>query len=137
MDLRAYFNDTQGLGVLSTADAAGRVDSALYARPLVIDEETIAFISSPRLTYRNLQDNDYACYLFIEAGERYKGLRLDLCKIGEDDDSASVAEARRGRQTPSCVCGEEARLIYFHLERIRPLVGDQFGGEAPELHAGA
>lgn len=129
MDLRAYFNERQGLGVLSTAGSEGRVDNALYARPLIIDEHTIAFISSPHLTYRNLQSNGYACYLFIEAGERYKGLRLDLCKIGEEDDASRVAEARRERQAPHCVRNGEARLIFFRLERIRPLVGDIFPDE--------
>jgi hypothetical protein len=37
MGLIDYFEKTQGTGVLATADAQGKVDLALYARPLVGD----------------------------------------------------------------------------------------------------
>ena len=44
MSLRDYFENTQGFGVLATADADGAVDVAVYARPHVIDDHTVAFI---------------------------------------------------------------------------------------------
>ncbi len=66
MDLAEYFENQKGTGVLATADDQGRVDVAVYARPHVIDRETIAFIMPDRLTHHNLQSNDHAAYLFME-----------------------------------------------------------------------
>ncbi|HPI23199.1 MAG TPA: pyridoxamine 5'-phosphate oxidase family protein, partial [Spirochaetota bacterium] len=44
MDLKDYFETRQGTGVLATADAQGNVDAALYSRPHVMDDGTVAFI---------------------------------------------------------------------------------------------
>ncbi len=33
MDLKSYFESTNGTGILSTADGDGHVDSAIYSRP--------------------------------------------------------------------------------------------------------
>jgi Pyridoxamine 5'-phosphate oxidase len=68
MDLNEYFDKTKGRGVLATADADGRVDAAVYARPKVLDGETIAFIMRDRLTPANVGTNPHAAYLFMEEG---------------------------------------------------------------------
>ena len=39
MDLQPYFEETKGHGVLATADASGRVNLAIFARPHVLDDE--------------------------------------------------------------------------------------------------
>jgi hypothetical protein len=44
MQLREYFESKKGVGVMSTADLQGRVNAAIYARPHVMDDGTIAFI---------------------------------------------------------------------------------------------
>ena len=44
MDLRTYFENSQGLGVLATADSQGKADVALYARPRVVDENMVSLI---------------------------------------------------------------------------------------------
>jgi hypothetical protein len=51
MSLANYFENVKGVGVLGTADPEGKVDLALYARPHVIDEETVAFIMRDRLSH--------------------------------------------------------------------------------------
>jgi hypothetical protein len=38
MDLKEYFNDTKGVGVLATSDADGKVDAAIYARPHFMED---------------------------------------------------------------------------------------------------
>jgi len=70
MNLMEYFKDSRGHGVMVTADSEGKVDITIYARPHVMDEETIAFIMPDRLTHQNLQSNPHAAYLFIEEGEK-------------------------------------------------------------------
>ena len=57
MKLGDYFDKVKGLGVLSTADSSGKVNSAVYARPHVVDEQTVAFIMADRLSHANLQSN--------------------------------------------------------------------------------
>ncbi len=55
MDLKTYFEKTRGTGVLSTADGQGLVNAAVYARPRVLDDGSLAFIMRDRLTHHNLQ----------------------------------------------------------------------------------
>ena len=47
MNLKDYFENAKGVGVLATADADGKVNVAVYARPHFLDSEddkTAAFI---------------------------------------------------------------------------------------------
>ena len=66
MDIKEYFEKTEGNGILSTADGNGQVDAAIYARPHFMDDGTIALIMRDRLTHHNLHSNPHACYMFIE-----------------------------------------------------------------------
>ena len=44
MDLRDYFDNAKGHGVLATSDDKGRVNMAIFSRPHVFEDQTIAFI---------------------------------------------------------------------------------------------
>jgi hypothetical protein len=52
-----------------------------------MDEETIAFIMTDRLTHKNLRSNPHAAYLFMESGKKFVGKRLCLKKVKEERDS--------------------------------------------------
>ena len=123
MDLNAYFENTDGMGILSTADEQGHVDCAIYATPHVIDETTIAFIIRPRTSYAYLQSNPRAAYMFVEKAAGYQGRRLYLEKTGEETDPAKVNLLRRSSHGKG---GDEAeaKLVYFKVTHVRPLVGD-------------
>jgi len=127
MNLNAYFEKAKGLGVLATADADGRVDVAVYARPHVFDPTTVAFIMADRLSHANLQANPHAAYLFREGGEGYRGVRLMLTRTGEQTDAEKIEAMRRRKVPPVCPADEaEARfLVTFRVDRVRPLVGDE------------
>jgi hypothetical protein len=120
MKLSEYFKTAKGQGVLATAGAEGKVDVALYANPHVIDDETIAFIMTEKLTHKNLQSNSHAAYLFIEEEEKYKGKRLYLTKIKEEKDSPLVDSIRR-KEYPH-LKGKEY-LVYFKVNKVLPLIG--------------
>ena len=125
MTLSEYFEKTKGTGILATADAAGEVDAAVYARPHFLDDRTVAFIMADRLSHRNLQSNPHAAYLFVECGEGYKGRRLHLTKVSEETDLKKI-QALRQRPLPA-ECGVESEawhLVHFRIDRVRPLVGD-------------
>lgn len=124
MELQAYFESADGMGILSTADSGGQVDSAVYARPHVIDERTVAFIMRERLSYRNLLSNPHACYLFVEDGPGYVGRRLYLTMVREESDTDVIEQFRR-RQRKDNEPDENKSLVYFTVDGIRPLVGDE------------
>ena len=124
MDLAEYFENQKGSGVLATADDQGRVDVAVYARPHVIDRETIAFIMPDRLTHHNLQSNNHAVYLFMEEGLGYKGIRLFLTRVREEEDSELLHSIRRRRYASEKGEEEESRfLVFFKVDKVLPLIG--------------
>jgi len=121
MDLKEYFENTKGAGVLSTADGEGRVDAAVYARPHFMEDGTIAFIMRDRLTHHNLQSNSYAAYLFMEDGPGYKGKRLFLNKVREEQDTELLQSLRRRQYIDEK--DETKFLVFFKLEKELPLIG--------------
>ena len=124
MELKDYFENTKGLGVLSTADIHGKVNSAIYSRPHVMKDGSLAFIMRDRLTHHNTESNPYAVYLFREDGPGYNGKRLYLTKIREEQDSDLIDSLSR-RSYPSDQDRRESRfLVYFKLEKERPLIGE-------------
>lgn len=124
MNVKDFFETAHGTGVIATADGEGKVNTAIYSRPHVFDNTTVAFLMRERLTHHNLQSNPYASYLFRESGPGYRGIRLQLKKIKEETDSPLIAEMTRGSLTP-----EEDRakgpkyLVHFSIEKILPLIG--------------
>jgi len=124
MSLAEYFENIKGLGVLATSDSDGNVDIAVYSRPYIIDEKTIAFSMLERLSYSNVQSNPKAAYMFVEQGEGYAGKRLHLTKTGEEKDPERIKEIKQ-QHTRTREPDEKVRhLIYFTVDKIRPLVGD-------------
>ena len=95
MSLADYFENTKGMGVLATADNTGKVDAAVYARPHVQDETTVAFIMRDKLSYKNLCTNPSALYLFVEKGE-------GLCRqaAASDQTPPRVLPRSHRRSTP-------------------------------------
>ena len=125
MKLDDYFENANGVGILSTADIEGKVNAAVYGRPHFMDEDTVAFIASDRLTHANLKKNPSATYLFKEDGS-YKGCRLYLTKTHEEKDNPIIEKIRRkkykgiGRKDNM----ESKFLIYFIVDKVLPLIGD-------------
>lgn len=123
MSLKEYFESTDGIGVLSTADADCNVDSAIYASPHFMEEDVVALIMRPRQSYANIQSNPKAAYLYVEKGPGYKGKRLTLEKTGQEDNPEAVNQFRRkghGCQDDQ----KQATLVYFKITGVRPLIGD-------------
>lgn len=121
MELKHYFENTKGVGVLATADADGKVDAAIYARPHFMEDGTLAIIMRDRLTHHNLQSNPHATFLFIEDGPGYKGKRLFMTKLREEKDSELLNSLRRRQYLDE---KDEAKfLVFFKLDKELPLVG--------------
>ena len=119
--LKDYFENTMGIGVMSTADKEGKVNAAIYSRPHFLDDGSIAFIMTDRLTHNNLQSNPYAAYLFVEEGPEYKGKRLYLSKIGEEENSELIQSLIR-REYRNEKSGSRF-LVAFQVDKVLPLIG--------------
>ena len=130
MELNEYFKKTRGLGVLATASESGRVDTAVYSRPHFMEDGTLAFIMKNRLSHANLLKNPFASYLFVEQGSGYKGKRLYLRKVGEEMETERLYRLRRRTTPPDGEAENDPRfLVFFELEQVRPLVGDEDASE--------
>ena len=124
--LMEYFNKQPRLGVMSTASKDGKVNSAYFGSPQMIDEKTIFMGLGKNRTFSNLQENPYACYLIMEPGKslpEWKGLRIYL-KMTDCQTSGARLEGLKSQLAK--LAGEgAAKMIYagatFEIQEIRPL----------------
>ena len=125
--LMQYLNGQPKIGALSTADAQGRVSSACFGSPRMLDERTVVIGLGRNRTLANLQDNPRACLLIAEPARtlpEWKGLRLYLrmqeCQTEGENLAAIRAMIARA-------AGEQAArgihaAVLFRVEEIRPLL---------------
>lgn len=126
-DLIDYFNKSPRLGVLSTSSTDGRVDSAVFGSPQMIDEKTVIAATADNRTFANLQENPYAMYTIMETGESikdWKGIRVYM-KLKEYATSGELLDVIRN-EAAKFVGEEGAKMIYasltFEVYEVRPLV---------------
>ncbi|CAG36881.1 pyridoxamine 5'-phosphate oxidase family protein [Desulfotalea psychrophila] len=124
MRLQEYFAGQSGVGVISTANNKGEVNSAVYAKPHVTGKNSIAFVTRDKLTRANLQENVKANYLFIEKEGDFKGIRLYLTMTEEVQDKELIASLSR-RTSANEDDSIERFLIYFNVEKALALIGDE------------
>jgi hypothetical protein len=126
LDLKQYFSDKDGTGVIATSDSRGKVDAAIYTKPHVIDDNTVVFIMADRLTRKNLKSNPCAAFLFMEKGEDFSGKRLFLTMTkegtgeGESDSELLDWYERSKKAYPN----EDLYLGYFRVDETLPLVSE-------------
>jgi hypothetical protein len=125
MTLKEYFETNKGLGILSTADSQGKVDAAVYSRPHLMEDGTMALVMRDRLSHTNLQSNPHAMYLFKEDSPGYQGKRLFITKVKEEKNTELLESLRRRK----AAYGDDADrfLVFFKLDKEVPLVGDGKG----------
>jgi hypothetical protein len=125
--LMDYFNRQPRLGVISTSDKDGRVDSAVYGSPQMIDEKTVQVAFARGRTFANLQENPHAVYMIMEPGAGimdWKGVRVYL-KMQNFADCGPELENYKSQMAK--VVGEQAAgiiavLATFEMTQVRPLI---------------
>jgi hypothetical protein len=123
MKLQEYFSGKSGVGVISTSNRNGEVNSAVYAKPHVTGKDTVAFIMRDKLTRANLQKNTGANYLFIERDQGFKGVRLNLTMTGEVQDKDVIAALSR-RSSVDEGDNNDRFLVSFSVNKVLTLIGD-------------
>jgi hypothetical protein len=124
--LMQYFNKQPRLGVLSTSNKAGEVDSGYFGSPRMIDESTLMVALGKNKTLANLQENPNACYMIMEPGKtifEWKGLRIYL-KMTDCQTSGDTVDMMK-KQITENVGEAAAKTIYaavkFSVSAVRPL----------------
>jgi len=122
-----YFNKKPRIGVLSTSSKDGKVNSAVFGSPNMIDEKTVVVATGKNRTFSNLQENPYAMFLIMEPGANimeWKGIRVYM-KMKESATSGEMLDMIRSQIAK--VAGEEgANMVYaavaFEVIELRPLI---------------
>ena len=115
---------TPGLGVMSTSSSDGKVNSAVYARPHVIDETTLVWGMTDRQTYRNIVANPHAAYLFKASSPGFNGVRLglELIKTEEEGDLLVTIKANTDEIVGPGAGAAVTHTAWFKVIEIRPLI---------------
>ncbi len=122
-----YFNKQPRLGVISTSDKDGKVDSAVLGSPQMIDDNTVTVALGMGRTFANLQENPNAVYMIMEPGAGildWKGVRVYLRMKGHVT-SGPKFDTFKGQMAK--VVGEQAAnmikvLVTFEVTEVRPLI---------------
>lgn len=140
-NLMEYFNKAPRLGVLSTSSKDGKVDSAVFGSPQMIDEKTVLIATAQNRTFANLMENPNAVYMILEQCSEspreeninmepgsfamdWKGIRVYMT-MKEYMTSGQMIEMIRS-QAANFIGEEAAKMLYaavtFEIYEVRPLV---------------
>jgi hypothetical protein len=125
--LMDYFNKSPRIGILSTADRSGKVNTAVFGSPRMVDEKTVVMGLGKNRTFANLRENPFAVFLIMEPGKTpmdWKGVRVYL-KVKSSANSGPQLENYKN-QIAKAIGEEAAKMIYatvtFEITEIRPLM---------------
>jgi hypothetical protein len=113
-----------GRGIIATSDSSGNVNIAVYARPHIVDEKTVAWGMTEGRTWSYVKENPRAAYLYMNPGPGYAGVRLALA-LKEFRESGDMLETIK-KHTAEIVSPGAAEAVihvaFFKIEEIRPLI---------------
>jgi hypothetical protein len=123
MNLSELFTHS-GLGVLSTSSADGKVNSAVYARPLVINETTLVWGMTDKRTYENLTHNRHAAFLFKTSSAGFSGVRLglELIRTEEQGDLLAIIKKNTDEIVGPGAGAAVTHAAWFKVTEMRPLI---------------
>ena len=128
-ELMELFNNPNRIGILSTSDGKGNVNSGLFGSPRMVDGDAVVMACGDNRSLANMRRNSKAVYLFFEpktnlADRDWKGARVYLKaeKFEKEgpllDRFTEEIRARVGDQAASIL----TTVVTFRIEDIRPLI---------------
>jgi hypothetical protein len=128
-ELMEIFNNPNRIGILTTSDGKGNVNSGLFGSPRMVDRDTVVMACGDNRSLANMRRNPRAVYLFFEpktnlADRDWKGARVYLKaeKFEKEglllDRFIEEIRARIGVQAASIL----TTVVTFRIEDIRPLI---------------
>jgi hypothetical protein len=123
MNLEEIFS-SYGIGVMATAGADGRVNTAVYARPHQVDADTLVWGMTEGQTFRNISQNPHASYLFRQDMPGFRGIRLQL-ELLRSEEAGEMLE--KIRQETSRIVGPDAggyvtHAVWFRITGRKALI---------------
>jgi Pyridoxamine 5'-phosphate oxidase len=109
---------------MATASKDGCVNTAVYARPHVIDEQTMVWGMTEGRTYRNITENPRASFLFMVSCPGFSGVRLALELVKTEESGLllekikEIAETTVGPGTGAAV----THAVWFTVTEVRSLI---------------
>lgn len=123
MNLEELFKH-EGDGVFASADRDGHVNTAVYATPMMLDDDNLVWGMTDGRTYRNVIANPYASYLYMAEGLGFVGCRLVLELVRVEDDGPMLAQIKE--RTARIVSPGAADLVkhavHFRITEMRALI---------------
>jgi hypothetical protein len=121
------FNKRPRIGSLSSANAQGDVNVAVFGSPQMIDENTIVMGIGKNRSFQYLQENPKAAFIVMEPGEspmEWKGFRVYL-EAASIEAEGKLLDMIRGKIAEAAGEGA-AKMIHaairFNITDIRPLI---------------
>ena len=123
MNLSELFQKA-GFGIFASAGADGSVNTAIYARPRVIDEKTLVWGMTDGRSFRNVSLNPRASYLFKEDGHGFRGVRLGLERFKVEGGGEMLEAIRKNTaEVVSPAAGKAVtHAVWFRVVEVRALV---------------
>jgi hypothetical protein len=125
--LLEIFNRQPRIGTLSTANAQGDVNVAVFSSPQMIDENTVIMGIGQNRSFRNLRENPKAVFIVLEPGKTvvdWKGARVYLEALAIETGGGFYDQIR---DNIAKAAGEQAaRMVHaairFKITEVRPIV---------------
>ena len=113
-----------GRGVIATSDSSGNVNTAVYAKPHIVDEKTVAWGVTEGRTWACVKENPHASYLYMNPGPGYSGVRLKLSlkEFLEGGDMLETVKKHTAEIVSPAVAEAVTHVAYFTVKEIRPLI---------------
>lgn len=126
-NLIAYFNKKPRIGTLSTANAQGQVDVAIFGSARMLNEKTIVLETQNNRTFANLISNPNAVFCIVEPAQNmpdWKGLRVYLRMTAYQTDGPVLAEAKAllAERVGAAAASSIHATVTFEVTEIRPAV---------------
>ncbi len=132
-ELMELLNSPKRIGILSTSDGQGNVNSGFFGSPRMINPDTVVMACGENRSIANLRRNPRAVYLFFvpEANPmEWKGARLYLSAEKFETEGSLLdrfveeIRARVGDQAAARL----TTAITFRIEDVRPLIDHSNSG---------
>lgn len=126
-NLIAYVNKKPRIGTLSTANAQGQVDVAIFGSARMLNEKTIVLETQKNRSFANLLSNPNAVFCILEPAQNmpdWKGLRLYLRMTDYQTDGPLLAEAKAllAARVGAAAADSIHATVTFEVTEIRPAV---------------
>ena len=126
-ELMTLFNKRPRIGTLSTANAKGEVNVAVFGSPQMIDENTVVMGIGENRSFRNLRENPRAVFIVMEPGKTpmdWKGARVYLEAMDIESGGGFFDQVKDNIEK---VAGKAAgdmihAAIRFRIMEVRPIV---------------